>query len=108
MEGPEAAAVRRRRRLRLDPRRYRFAVLKDKPNTTAGVDLVKQTYLTKEGQLLRFKTAGYLPTMKSLYTDPDFTNYEEPYLGGQKIMAVYQGIPEAAPPYYQNANLPVL
>jgi len=85
-----------------------FAVLQDKPNTTAGVELVKQTYLTKEGQLLRFKTAGYLPTMKSLYTDPDFTNYEEPYLGGQKIMAVFQGIPEAAPPYYQNANLPVL
>ena len=85
-----------------------FAVLKDKPNTTAGVDLVKQTYLTKEGQLLRFKTAGYLPTMKSLYSDPDFTSYEEPYLGGQKVMEVYKGIAEAAPPYYQNANLPVL
>jgi arabinosaccharide transport system substrate-binding protein len=85
-----------------------FAVFKDKPNTTAGVELVKQTYLTKEGQLLRFKTAGYLPTMKSLYTDTDFTSYEEPYLGGQKVMDVYKGIPDAAPPYYQNANLPVL
>lgn len=85
-----------------------FAVLKDKPNTTAGIDLVKKTYLTKEGQLLRFKTAGYLPTMKSLYTDPDFTSYQEPYLGGQKVMEVYKGIAEAAPPFYQNANLPVL
>lgn len=85
-----------------------FAVLKDKPNTTAGIDLVRQTYLTKEGQLLRFKTAGYLPTMKSLYSDPDFTSYAEPYLGGQKVMEVYKGIAEAAPPYYQNANLPVL
>ncbi|HWI01233.1 MAG TPA: extracellular solute-binding protein [Propionibacteriaceae bacterium] len=85
-----------------------FAVFKDKPNTTAGMELVKQTYLTKEGQLLRFKTAGYLPTMKSLYTDTDFTSYEEPYLGGQKVMEVYKGIPDAAPPYYQNANLPVL
>ena len=46
--------------------------------------------------------------MKSLYTDPDFTGYGEPYLGGQKIMEVYQGIVEAAPPYFQNANLPVL
>ncbi len=85
-----------------------FAVLKDKPNTTAGIDLVRQTYLTKEGQLLRFKTAGYLPTLKSLYTDPDFTGYQDPYLGGQKVFEVYKGIAEAAPPYYQNANLPVL
>jgi len=46
--------------------------------------------------------------LKSLYTDTDFTSYEEPYLGGQKVMEVYKGIPEAAPPYYQNANLPVL
>lgn len=85
-----------------------FAVLKDKPNTTAGVELVKRTYLTKEGQLLRFKTAGYLPTLKSLYTDPDFASYGEPYLGGQKVLEVYNGIADAAPPYYQNANLPVL
>jgi arabinosaccharide transport system substrate-binding protein len=85
-----------------------FAVLKDKPNTTAGIELVKQTYLTREGQLLRFKTAGYLPTMKSLFTDTDFTSYEEPYLGGQKVLEVYKGIAESAPPYYQNANLPVL
>jgi arabinosaccharide transport system substrate-binding protein len=85
-----------------------FAVFKDKPNTAAGIELVRRTYLTKEGQLLRFKTAGYLPTMKSLYADPDFLNYEEPYLGGQKVMEVYNGIADAAPPYYQNANLPVL
>jgi ABC-type glycerol-3-phosphate transport system substrate-binding protein len=85
-----------------------FAVFKDKPNSTAGVDLVRQTYLTKEGQLLRFKAAGYLPTMKSLYTDPDFTTYQDQFLGGQKIFDVYKGIAEAAPPYYQNANVSVL
>jgi multiple sugar transport system substrate-binding protein/arabinosaccharide transport system substrate-binding protein len=85
-----------------------FAVLKDKPNTAAAIELVKKTYLTKEGQLLRFKTAGYLPTMKSLFTDPDFTSYEDPYLGGQKVLEVYKGVAESAPPYYQNANLPVL
>lgn len=85
-----------------------FAVLKDKDNTTAGVELLKQTYLTRDGQLLRFKTAGYLPTMKSLYSDPEFTSYEDPFLGGQKILEVYKGITEAAPPFYQNTNLPVM
>ena len=42
--------------LRRDCGWHGFAVLKDKPNTTAAMDLVKQTYLTKEGQLLRLKT----------------------------------------------------
>ena len=46
--------------------------------------------------------------MKSLCTDTDFLSYEEPYLGGQKVMEVCKGMPDAAPPYYQNANLPVL
>lgn len=85
-----------------------FAVLKDKPNTQAGIDLVRQTYLTKEGQLLRFHEAGYLPTMKSLYGDSDFTSYKEPYLGGQRVFEVYNGIADSAPPYYQSPNLPVL
>lgn len=84
-----------------------FAVLKDKPNTDAGIELVKQTYLTKEGQLLRFKTGRNLPTMESLYTDPDFTSYEDPFLGGQKVMEVYDGIGAAAPAYYPNPNIPV-
>lgn len=85
-----------------------FGVLKDKPNTQAGIDLVRQTYLTKAGQLLRFQTAGYLPTMKSLYTDPDFTSYKDSFLGGQEVFPVYDGIIDKAPPYYQNQNLPAL
>lgn len=85
-----------------------FAVVKDKPNTQAAIDLVRATYLTKEGQLLRFQKGGYLPTMKSLYGDPAFTEYKDAYLGGQQVFPVYGGVVEQAPPFFQSANLSVL
>lgn len=85
-----------------------FAVVKDKPNTKASIDLVKHTYLTKEGQLLRFKTAGYLPTMKSLYDAPEFNTYADPYLGGQKVFPIYKQIAAEAPAYHQSAEAPKL
>lgn len=85
-----------------------FAVVKDKPNTQAAIDLVRATFLTKEGQLLRFQKGGHLPTLKSLYEDPDFTEYKDAYLGGQQVFPVYNGIVEQAPTFYQSANLSVL
>ncbi|MFF3445460.1 hypothetical protein [Streptosporangium sp. NPDC002721] len=54
-----------------------FAILKDKPNTAAATELLKQTYLTKEGQLLRFQRVGFLPTLKPLYQDKDFLDTED-------------------------------
>jgi arabinosaccharide transport system substrate-binding protein len=85
-----------------------MAVVKDKPNTQAAIDLVRYTYLTKEGQLLRFKKGGYLPTMKSLYEDKDFTTFKDAYLGGQEVFPIYQSVANAAPPFYQSPNLTVL
>ncbi len=85
-----------------------MAVVKDKPNTQAAIDLVRYTYLTKEGQLLRFKKGGYLPTMKNLYEDKDFTTYKDAYLGGQEVFPIYQSVANQAPPFYQSANLTVL
>ncbi|GAA1589655.1 MULTISPECIES: ABC transporter substrate-binding protein [Kribbella] len=85
-----------------------FAVVKDKPNTQAAIDLVKYTYLTKAGQLLRFKTAGYLPTMKSLYDAPEFNTYTDAYLGGQKVFPIYKEIAAQAPPFHQSADATTL
>ncbi|HEY3559258.1 MAG TPA: ABC transporter substrate-binding protein [Kribbella sp.] len=81
-----------------------FAVVKDKPNTQAAIDLVKYTYLTKAGQLLRFKTGGYLPTMKSLYEAPEFVEYADPYLGGQKVFPIYKQVAAQAPAFHQSAD----
>lgn len=81
-----------------------FAVVKDKANTRAAVDLVRRTYLTREGQLLRFKYGGFLPTMKSLYEEPELMKYSDSYLGGQQVFGIYQEIAAKAPPFYQSAN----
>lgn len=85
-----------------------FAVLKDKPNTTASTELLKQTYLTKEGQLLRFQQGGFLPTLTSLYQDDDFLGFEDEYLGGQRLFDVYTPASQDSPVFYQNSQLNVL
>ncbi|KAB8194264.1 extracellular solute-binding protein [Nonomuraea phyllanthi] len=85
-----------------------FAVLKDKPNTAAATELLKQTYLTKEGQLLRFQQGGFLPTLKSLYQDKDFLDVEDAYLGGQRLFDVYTPASEDSPVFYQHSQLNVL
>lgn len=85
-----------------------FAVGKDKPNSQAALDLLKATYLTPEGQLLRFKTAGFLPTLTDLYSSTDFLNYQNQYLGGQKSFEVYAAGAKDLPTFYQNQNMTVL
>ncbi|GAA4968026.1 multiple sugar transport system substrate-binding protein/arabinosaccharide transport system substrate-binding protein [Nonomuraea thailandensis] len=85
-----------------------FAVLKDKPNTAAATELLKQTYLTRDGQLLRFQQGGFLPTLKSLYQDQDFLGFEDEYLGGQRLFDVYTPASQDSPTFYQHATLNVL
>ncbi|MFC4006234.1 ABC transporter substrate-binding protein [Nonomuraea purpurea] len=85
-----------------------FAVLKDKPGTKAATELLKQTYLTREGQLLRFQKGGFLPTLRSLYADKEFLDTEDAYLGGQRLFDVYGPASKDSPTFYQNAKLNVL
>jgi ABC-type glycerol-3-phosphate transport system substrate-binding protein len=85
-----------------------FAVLKDKPATAAATELLKQTYLTREGQLLRFQQGGFLPTLKSLYQDKDFLGFEDKFLGGQRLFDIYTPASQDSPVFYQNAQLNVL
>ncbi|MFI7129403.1 ABC transporter substrate-binding protein [Nonomuraea sp. NPDC050153] len=85
-----------------------FAVLKDKPATAAATELLKQTYLTREGQLLRFQQGGFLPTLKSLYQDKEFLGTEDAYLGGQRLFDVYTPASQDSPTFYQHPQLNVL
>jgi ABC-type glycerol-3-phosphate transport system substrate-binding protein len=85
-----------------------FAVTTGKVNTEAARELVRQTYLTREGQLLRYKAAGYLPTFKSLYTDPELLAIEDDYLGGQRVFEVLGPAAQDLPAFYQSANYSIL
>ncbi|MGI5149422.1 ABC transporter substrate-binding protein [Plantactinospora sp. CA-294935] len=84
-----------------------FAVVEDKPATAASIELLRYTYLTKEGQLARFKAGGFLPTLAKLYNDQDFTGYDDPYLG-QRVFDVYTPAAKDLPTFYQNQNLNLL
>lgn len=85
-----------------------FAVVKDKPGSQAALELLKQTYLTEDGQLLRFEKGGFLPTLKSLYSNKKLLATEDEYLGGQRLFDVYTPASEDSPTFYQNAKLNVL
>lgn len=85
-----------------------FAVLKDKPNTEAALDLLKRVYLTREGQLLRYRTGGFMPTLRSLYQDPELLAERDEYLGGQKVFDVYAKAAADLPVFYQSAGMQIL
>lgn len=85
-----------------------FAVLKDKRHTGAALELLKRVYLTREGQLLRYRNGGFLPTLKPLYRDPELTAIKEEYLGGQRVFDVYGKAAADLPLFYQAPGMQIL
>ncbi|MDT0347451.1 ABC transporter substrate-binding protein [Streptomyces litchfieldiae] len=85
-----------------------FTVLKDKANTQAALELLGRVYLTREGQILRYRSGGYLPTLKSLYQDPELLGVENAYLGGQRVFDVYSRAAADLPLFYQAAGMQIL
>lgn len=85
-----------------------IAVLKDKPHTEAALELLRRVYLTREGQILRYKNGGFLPTLQPLYGDPEFTSIKDEYLGGQRIFDVYGKAAADLPLFYQDAGMQIL
>ncbi|PRY02568.1 ABC transporter substrate-binding protein [Allonocardiopsis opalescens] len=82
-----------------------FAIGLDSPRAEAALDLLRRTYLTKEGQLLRYQAGGYLPTLASLYEDPDFVGIEDEFLGGQRVFDVFREAARDIPVFYQSETM---
>lgn len=82
-----------------------FAVGLDSPRREAALDLLRRTYLTREGQMLRFRTGGYLPTLTALYDDPELTATEDEYLGGQRVFDVYGAAARDLPAFFQSPTM---
>jgi multiple sugar transport system substrate-binding protein/arabinosaccharide transport system substrate-binding protein len=85
-----------------------FAVSKGKDTTEAAYDLLSKTYMTQEGQLQRFKQLRYLPTMKSVWEDPEFLSYSDEFLGGQETSALYAELVAEAPAQNQSIHWSVM
>ncbi|MGP4115108.1 ABC transporter substrate-binding protein [Streptomyces sp. 4N509B] len=84
-----------------------FTVLKDKPHTTAALELLRRVYLTRDGQLLRYRSGGYLPTLRSLYEDPELLAIEDEFLG-QRVFDVYGRAAADLPLFHQDAGMQIL
>ncbi|MDT0268695.1 ABC transporter substrate-binding protein [Streptomyces sp. DSM 44915] len=81
-----------------------FTVSAVNPGREAALDLLRRVYLTPEGQLLRFQTGGFLPTLRSLYTAPDFTSFRDEFLGGQESFLEYARAADDLPEFFLSAN----
>ncbi len=85
-----------------------FCVLKNRPHTQASLELLRRVYLTREGQLLRYRSGGFLPTLKSLYDDVELRGITDDYLGGQRVFDVYGPAAADLPIFYQAPGMQVL
>jgi len=85
-----------------------FAVLKGKRNSEAALDLLRRVYLSRDGQILRYRSGGFLPTLKNLYQDPELVSIKDDYLGGQRVFDVYGKAAADLPLFYQAAGMQIL
>jgi hypothetical protein len=85
-----------------------FAALRGKPNTEASVGLIISTYLDPAQQVKRYRDLGYLPTLRSVYDDPQLLTIGEDYFGGQKLFEIYKDIVDEVPSLYQSQNQSIM
>ncbi|AOS64665.1 ABC transporter substrate-binding protein [Actinoalloteichus hymeniacidonis] len=85
-----------------------FTVLKDQAGTAAALDLLSRVFLTREGQLLRYRSGGFLPTLRSLYRDPELVEERDEYLGDQRVFDVYAPAAEDLPLFHQAPSMQIL
>ncbi|MFE7077319.1 ABC transporter substrate-binding protein [Streptomyces sp. NPDC057620] len=85
-----------------------FAVVKDKANTQAALEVLRRVYLSREGQILRYRNGGYLPTLEPLYKDPELISTKDEFLGGQQAFGTYRTAAADLPLFYQAASMQIL
>ncbi|GAA2127202.1 ABC transporter substrate-binding protein [Streptomyces synnematoformans] len=84
-----------------------FTVLKNKAHSQAALELLRRVYLTREGQLLRYRAGGYLPTLRPLYEDPELLGTKDEFLG-QRVFEVYGPAADDLPLFHQDAGMQIL
>ncbi|UVY84044.1 extracellular solute-binding protein [Brachybacterium sp. NBEC-018] len=85
-----------------------FGALRDKPATAAARNLVVSAYLDPAQQVKRYKDMGYLPTLRSVYDDPELQGLENEYFGGQKLFEVFRDIVDDVPEFHQSADSSIM
>ncbi|MDD3423921.1 ABC transporter substrate-binding protein [Sphaerochaeta sp.] len=71
-------------------------------------DVLDDAYMSLDGQLDRYKTIGFYPTMYEALDSPAVTEEEHSFFGGQKIGAVFADVALETPPLWQSPARPFL
>lgn len=85
-----------------------FGALRDKPATPAARNLVVSGYLDPAQQVKRYKDMGYLPTLRSVYDDPELLALENDYFGGQRLFEIFRDIVDDVPDVHQSADTSIM
>ncbi|GAA1726748.1 extracellular solute-binding protein [Brachybacterium phenoliresistens] len=85
-----------------------FAALRDKAATDAARTLVVSGYLDPAQQVKRYQDMGYLPTLRSVYDDPQLLGLESEYFGGQRLFEVFRQVIDDVPEYHQSPDSSIM
>ncbi len=85
-----------------------FAITKNSKIKDIVWDVLEDAYMSLDGQLDRYKTIGFYPTMYKALNTPEVTGIEHSFFGGQKIGSVFAAVALDTPPLWQSPARPFL
>ena len=85
-----------------------FAITKSSKIQDIVWDVLDDAYLSLDGQLDRYKTIGFYPTMYEALNAPAVTEESHPFFGGQMIGRVFADVALETPPLWQSQARPFL
>lgn len=83
-----------------------FAIPKTSKKPNEAYAFLAHAYLTYEGQIDRWKSIQYFPTMTKAWSDPVVTDYQIPFYGEQKVGQVFAESAKSQPVFYTAAAAP--
>lgn len=83
-----------------------FAITQASDHPDIVWDIIDDGYLTLDGQLDRYDTIGFFPTMYEALTHSEIVDVEHEFYGGQNIGAVFSDVALDTPPLWQSPARP--
>ena len=85
-----------------------FAITKSSKIPEIVWNLLDDAYMSLDGQLDRYKTIWFYPTMYKALEDSAVTEQEHPFFGNQKIGSIFAKVAKETPPLWQSEQRPYL
>jgi ABC-type glycerol-3-phosphate transport system substrate-binding protein len=85
-----------------------FAVTQASEHPEVVWELINDAYMTLDGQLDRYETIGFYPTMYEALDHPQVSDQEHSFFGGQNIGQVLADVALETPPLWQSPARPFL